>query len=40
MLLVLAAWRLPLIRSLTQLPEQERESDWLGIEAGVRTPQP
>ncbi len=36
LLLVLAAWRLPLIRSLKSLPEQERESQWLGAEADVR----
>ncbi len=34
-LLVLVAWRLPLVRSLTSLPEPERESDWVGAEAGV-----
>ncbi|MBK6471361.1 MAG: MFS transporter [Betaproteobacteria bacterium] len=39
-LLVLVAWRLPLIRGLTTLPEQERESEWLGIEAEVRAPLP
>jgi MFS family permease len=35
-LLVLVAWRLPLVRGLKQLPEPERESDWLGVEAEVR----
>jgi MFS family permease len=40
LLLVLVAWRLPLIRGLTALPEQERESEWLGIEAEVRTTVP
>ncbi len=35
-LLVLAAWRLPLIRTLKALPEQEHESQWLGAEADVR----
>ncbi len=35
-LLVLAAWRLPLIRTLKSLPEQEHESQWLGAEADVR----
>lgn len=35
-LLVLVAWRLPLIRELRHLPEAERESDWLGLEADVR----
>jgi MFS family permease len=36
LLLVLVAWRLPLIRELRHLPEAERESDWLGLEADVR----
>jgi len=36
MLLVVVAWRLPLIRGLRQLPEAERDSDWLGVEADVR----
>lgn len=35
-LLVLLSWRLPLIRSLRALPEAERESEWLGVEADVR----
>jgi predicted MFS family arabinose efflux permease len=35
-LLVLASWRLPLIRGLRALPQPERDSDWLGLEAGVR----
>ena len=35
-LLVLVAWRLPLIRELKTLPEPERDSDWLGAEADVR----
>ncbi len=35
-LLVLVAWRLPLIRELKTLPEAERESEWLGLEAEVR----
>jgi MFS family permease len=34
--LVIAAWRLPLIRELRHLPEPERESEWLGLEADVR----
>lgn len=34
--LVLVAWRLPVIRELRQLPEPERESEWLGLEADVR----
>jgi MFS family permease len=37
-LLVLVAWRLPLIRGLKSLPEAERESQWLGLEADVRPP--
>jgi predicted MFS family arabinose efflux permease len=36
MLLVMVAWRLPLIRELKHLPEPERESEWLGLEADVR----
>ena len=36
LLLVLVAWRLPLIRELKHLPEAERESEWLGMEADVR----
>ncbi len=36
LLLVLVAWRLPLIRGLKTLPEPERESEWLGLEADVR----
>ena len=35
-LLVLVAWRLPMIRALKHLPEPERESEWLGVEADVR----
>jgi len=35
-LLVVVAWRLPLIRELKTLPHPERDSDWLGLEAGVR----
>ena len=34
-LLVLVAWRLPLIRQLKSLPEPERESDWIGAEAAT-----
>lgn len=34
-LLVLVAWRLPLIRELKALPEPERESDWIGAEAAT-----
>jgi len=36
LLLVLVAWRIPLIRELRSLPEPERDSDWLGAEADVR----
>jgi MFS family permease len=36
LLLVLVAWRMPLIRELKALPEPERESDWVGAEADVR----
>ena len=36
LLLVIVAWRLPLIRELKSLPEAERESEWLGLEADVR----
>ena len=36
LLLVLVAWRIPLIRELRSLPEPESESDWLGAEADVR----
>ena len=35
-LLVLVAWRLPLVRDLKVLPQPERESEWLGHEAEVR----
>ncbi len=35
-LLLLVAWRLPIIRDLRTLPERERESDWLGLEGDVR----
>jgi hypothetical protein len=36
---VVVAWRMPLIRELKALPEQERESEWLGLEAEVRRPE-
>ena len=36
LVLVLVSWRLPLIRELKHLPEAERESEWLGLEADVR----
>lgn len=36
--LVLVAWRLPLIRVLKSLPAQERDSKWLELEADARTP--
>jgi MFS family permease len=38
-LLVLIAWRLPIIRSLNALPELEDESSWVGAEAEVRKPE-
>lgn len=37
-LLVVVAWRLPLIRELKSLPQPEHDSDWLGAEADVRPP--
>ena len=36
LLLVVVAWRLPRIRELKTLPEPERPTDWLGLEADVR----
>jgi predicted MFS family arabinose efflux permease len=36
LLLVVLAWRLPIIRDLRHLPEPERESEWVGLEADVR----
>jgi MFS family permease len=36
LLLMLVAWRLPLVRSLKRLPEPERPTDWLGMEADTR----
>ena len=36
-LLVVVAWRLPLIRELKALPAPARDSDWIGAEAGVRS---
>ena len=36
LLLVVVSLRLPLIRQLKALPEAERESEWLGLEADVR----
>jgi MFS family permease len=36
LLLVIVSWRLPMIRELKTLPEAERESEWLGLEADVR----
>ena len=36
-LLTLIAWRLPLMRELKALPVPERESEWLGVEAEVRS---
>jgi MFS family permease len=35
-LLVLVAWRLPIIRRLTQLPRSEPDSQWLGLDAEVQ----
>jgi MFS family permease len=37
-LLVIVAWRLPLIRSLRVLPQPEHDSDWVGAEADVGAP--
>jgi MFS family permease len=37
-LLVVVAWRLPLIRSLKTLPQLEDDGDWVGAEAAVRPP--
>ena len=37
LLLVLVAWRMPLIRELRHLPQPEGDSVWLGAEAGVRS---
>jgi MFS family permease len=37
--LVLVAWRLPLIRELKSLPQPESDADWLGVEADVRPPE-
>jgi MFS family permease len=34
-LLVVVAWRLPLIRGLRVLPRAEHDSDWVGAEADV-----
>ena len=36
LLLMVVAWRLPRIRELKTLPEPERPTDWLGLEADVR----
>jgi len=36
LLLAAVAWRLPLIRSLRQLPQPEPPTEWLGLEADVR----
>lgn len=38
-LLVLIAWRLPIIRSLNALPALEDETSWVGAEAEVRKPE-
>jgi MFS family permease len=37
-LLILVAWRMPVIRDLKVLPRAEREEEWVGGEAQVRTP--
>jgi MFS family permease len=34
--LALAAWRVPLIRELRQLPKPDEPTEWLGLEADVR----
>jgi MFS family permease len=36
LVLVIVAWRLPLIRELKHLPEPERPTDWIGLETDVR----
>jgi len=36
LLLALAAWRSPVIRSVRALPEPESIDDWVGAEADVR----
>jgi len=36
LVLVLVAWRLPLIRELRHLPDPEPTTEWLGLEADVR----
>jgi hypothetical protein len=36
LLLVVVAWRLPLIRALRQLPEPDQPTDWIGLETDVR----
>jgi len=38
-LLVLVAWRLPVIRDLKVLPQPEQTDDWVGGEAQVRLPE-
>jgi hypothetical protein len=35
-LLVLVAWRLPIIRKLTELPRVEPDSQWLGLDTEVQ----
>ena len=37
-LLVVVAWRLPLIRRLRELPRAEHDADWVGAEADVGPP--
>jgi predicted MFS family arabinose efflux permease len=36
LLLVVVAWRLPLIRDLKRLPAPEQPTDWIGLETDVR----
>jgi hypothetical protein len=36
--LIVVAWRLPIVRELRALPRVEDEQDWVGGEAQVRAP--
>lgn len=36
LLLAVAAWRSPVIRSVRELPRPERADDWVGVDAAVR----
>lgn len=38
-LLVVVAWKLPVVRELRALPRAEREDEWVGGEADVRRPE-